>query len=52
MADPGDLALPELFRTPDVAVHKPADNYFVIQSRMDVSSSIYLLVGTTTALNY
>jgi hypothetical protein len=48
MADRGDLALPELFRTPDVAISKPADNFFVLQSRKAVSSSIYLLIATKT----
>jgi glyoxylase-like metal-dependent hydrolase (beta-lactamase superfamily II) len=50
MGDLGDLALPELFRTDDVTVYKPYANLFVLQSRKDVSSSIYLIVGTTKSL--
>jgi glyoxylase-like metal-dependent hydrolase (beta-lactamase superfamily II) len=50
MTDLGDLPLPELFRNDFVAVYQPRPDLFLLQTRKDVSSSIYLLPGSTSCL--
>jgi glyoxylase-like metal-dependent hydrolase (beta-lactamase superfamily II) len=50
MEDLGDLALPEVFRTDDVIAYKPHEKLFVLQTRKDVSASIYLVLGASKVL--
>jgi glyoxylase-like metal-dependent hydrolase (beta-lactamase superfamily II) len=48
--DVGRLDLPLLFEADDLYAYKPFDDFFLLQTRKDWSTSIYVVVGEESAL--